>query len=276
MKDPRSPCDLHLHSCYSDGRMTPAQLVTKALEAGLAAISVTDHDTIAGQEEALLASSDKAVEVLTGVEFSAKENGKDIHILGYLFDCNEKRLTTLLARLEKARSDRAELMTEKLNKAGLEISFEEVMRISGISGTIGRLHIARVLLEKGYITAIQEAFSKYLGKGRSAYVPRMVLTASEAISRIRDAGGVAVWAHPGVLVRRKNLIDSLLRSGLSGIEAWHPNHSGEMAIEIRDIAEKHDLAATGGSDYHFDEAMKASIGGTAVTYQSVIDLKKMI
>ncbi len=275
MQNPESLCDLHIHSYYSDGAMSPEQLVRKAEQAGLSAISITDHDTVDGLGEALESAESRCIEVITGVEFNIREEGKEIHLLGYLFDHQDSRLIDLLTRLKEARKARADSIIRKLADVGLRINIDEVTRLSN-KGTVGRLHIARVLREKGYVTDIQEGFSRYIGEGRPAFVPRMILTAADTVSLIRNAGGVTVWAHPGALIRKRRLVKSLVDSGISGLEAWHPNHNADIAGKICSIAQKNGLVITGGSDYHFDEAMKAAIGEIGTTYQSVIDLRKMI
>ncbi len=268
-------CDLHLHSFYSDGDLSPVELVKRGGLANLAAVSVTDHDTIAGQAEAARAGLEYDVEVITGIEFSVREDRFDIHILGYLFDPEDPELVICSKALEEARYNRARAIVKKLNGLNVDITMKEVSRISG-RGAIGRLHIARLLLEQGYISNIQEAFTRYIGEGRPACVPRKILTVGAAVSIIRNAGGVAVWAHPGSNIRRRNLVDAIIGSGISGLEAWHPNHTPELTKRICSEARSRGLVCTGGSDYHFTEAMKADIGGISVPYESVSRLRKMI
>ncbi|MBN2185442.1 MAG: PHP domain-containing protein [Candidatus Krumholzibacteriota bacterium] len=275
MQNPQSLCDLHIHSYYSDGALSPGELVRKSEEAGLSAISITDHDTVDGLSDALESAESSCIEMITGVEFNIREAGKDVHLLGYLFDHRDKKLVDLLNSLKEARKARAESIVSKLACAGISIDMEEVRSLSG-RGTVGRLHIARVLLEKGYVDDIQEGFSKYIGEGRPAFVPRIILKAADTVSLIRSAGGVAVWAHPGALIRNRGLVKTMVDSGISGIETVHPNHNSEIVEKIRSVAQEKGLVTTGGSDYHFDEAMKAAIGEMGTTYQAVIDLRKMI
>lgn len=275
MQNPESLCDLHIHSYYSDGALSPEELVRKSEQAGLSAISITDHDTVEGLGEAIESAESSSIEMITGVEFNIREEGKDIHLLGYLFDYRDRKLVDLLSSLKEARKSRAESIIRKLVGAGIKIDIEEVRLLSD-RGTVGRLHIARVLLERGYVTDIQEGFSRYIGEGRPAFVPRIILKAADMVSLVRNAGGVAVWAHPGALIRNRDLVKTLVDSGISGIEALHPNHNADIVEKIRSVAREKGLVTTGGSDYHFDEAMKAAIGEMGTTYQSVIDLRKMI
>ncbi len=214
-------------------------------------------------------------EVITGVEFNVTEEGESVHLLGYLFDHTDPDLLSLMERLKEARRSRAESIIEKLSGEGIDIDMEEVRRLSG-RGTIGRLHISRLLFKKGYVSEIREGFSKYIGKGRPCYVPRMRLGSAETVDLIRKAGGVAVWAHPGTSIMNKPLLKALLDSGISGVEAFHPNHDSDMSSEIISVARENGLVITGGSDYHFDEAMKADVGEIGTAYQSVVDLRKMI
>ena len=157
MQNPESLCDLHIHSYYSDGALSPEELVRKSEQAGLSAISITDHDTVEGLGEAIESAESSSIEMITGVEFNIREEGKDIHLLGYLFDYRDRKLVDLLSSLKEARKSRAESIIRKLVGAGIKIDIEEVRLLSD-RGTVGRLHIARVLLERGYVTDIQEGF----------------------------------------------------------------------------------------------------------------------
>ncbi|MBU8921531.1 MAG: PHP domain-containing protein [Bacteroidales bacterium] len=274
MNRPEKVCDLHLHSFYSDGSLSPTEIASRGKKAGLAAISITDHDTLAGQNEALQAAKDHTVEVLPGIEFSVMIDKKEIHILGYLIDISNREITGCCDGLEEARRERAVRIVEKLRGLGLDISMDEVSALSGL-GTIGRLHIARILLSGGYISNIQEAFIKYLGDGKAAFVPRKILSLTDATGVIRRAGGVAVWAHPGSAIRSTGMIRKILDAGISGIEAYHPNHTPDITRDILATSEKYDLVCTGGSDFHFTEAMKADIGGVYIEYGVVARLKEL-
>jgi hypothetical protein len=254
--------------------MSPAGIVRSAAAAGLRAVSISDHDTAAGQAEAIEAGEAEGVEVLTGIEFSVREEGLDIHILGYCFDLGDAGLLTALESLERGRADRAVRIARKLREAGLSISSEEIMEEAG-RGTVGRPHIAMLLMRRGVVDDFQEAFDRFLGYGAPCYVPKQVLTLESVIALIEGAGGVAVWAHPGANIRKRRVRERILGSGIKGIEAWHPNHSEDITRLVVRESERRGLVLTGGSDYHFDEAMKASIGGIDVPYSAVEGLRRL-
>ena len=267
-----SSCDLHIHSYYSDGAMSPEAIVRVAADTGLSAVSIADHDTAAGQREAIEAGGALGVDIVTGIEFSVKEEDLDIHILAYCVGLEDARLSVVLEDLEEGRAARAEKIAAKLQDLGLPVTFEEIMDDAG-AGTIGRPHVARVLMRKGIVTEFQEAFDRFLGYGASCYVPKKVLSLEDVITVVNGAGGVAVWAHPGANIRKKRLRDRILGSGVDGIEVWHPNHSEDITRLAVKEADRRGLVCTGGSDYHFDEAMKASIGEIDVPYDSVRELR---
>jgi predicted metal-dependent phosphoesterase TrpH len=226
-----------------------------------------------GQEKALRAGERLGVEVLTGIEFSIREEGVSIHLLGYCFDHADAGLNGALRDLEAARIERAREMVERFAGLGYQMRFEEVLREAG-SGTVGRPHLARIMLRRGYVSGFQEAFDRFLAEGAPCYVPKRVLPLTAVIALIRGAGGAVVWAHPGTLVRNVALLERLCSAGIAGIEAWHPNHSAERTREILAAAERERLFCTGGSDYHFTEAMQADIGGIGAPYESVIAIRR--
>ena len=274
MNRPEKICDLHLHSYYSDGSLSPAEIVSRGENAGLAAISITDHDTLSGQNEAIQAAMGHEMEVLPGIEFSVMIGETEVHILGYLIDISNREISNCCDGLETARHERAVRIVEKLRGLDLDISMDEVAALSG-RGTVGRLHIARILLSAGYISNIQEAFVRYLGNRKSAFVPRKILSLTEAAEVIRTAGGVAVWAHPGTAIRRAGMLRRMLDAGISGMEAYHPNHTPDITRDIIAAGEKYGLVCTGGSDFHFTEAMKADIGGVYIEYGAVVKLREL-
>ncbi len=269
----KPPCDLHLHSCYSDGKLSPRILVRRARDAGLSAVSITDHDSIEGQEEALWAGGVYGIEVLSGVEFSARQDSFQIHIIGYCFDLGHKGLKERLHFLAEARVTRAKSIVDRLVDQGIRVSFDEVLA-EGCRGTIGRPHIARILLRNGVIGEIQEAFDRFIGRGRPAYVAKTVLPLEEIFHLIADAGGVAVWAHPGPAIRRRAILDRLCGLGVRGLEVWHPNHTPSIERDIENASLKRGLICTGGSDYHFRDAMKADVGEVTAPYESAAALRK--
>jgi predicted metal-dependent phosphoesterase TrpH len=269
-----SSCDLHIHSYYSDGAMSPAAIVRAAADAGLSGVSIVDHDTAAGQEEAIEAGGALGVDIITGIEFSVKEEEFDIHILGYCIGLSDVRLAAVLGDLERGRAERAEKIVGKLQALGVPVTFEEIVADAG-PGTIGRPHVAKVLLRKGIVIEFQEAFDRFLGYGASCYVPKKVLPLEDVVSIVKGSGGVTVWAHPGANIRKRRLCDRIFSSGVKGIEAWHPNHSEDITKRSVIEAGKRGLVCTGGSDYHFDEAKKAGIGEIPVPYDSVVELRRL-
>ena len=267
------PCDLHIHSCHSDGNLTPRELVERAHDAGLSAVSITDHDTIAGQEEAFIAGRACGVEILSGVEFSVVEGGKQVHILGYCYDVTDRRLRERARFLAEARIERARSICRKLSDLGIHIPFEEVVALAR-GGTVGRPHVARVLLSRGAIDDIQEAFDRYIGYRRPAFVAKTVLPTEEVVRLIAEAGGVSVWAHPGAAIRKRSTLNRMCALGVRGLEVWHPNHTEALEQEIERVALERDLIRTGGSDYHFHDAMKVDVGGVTAPYESANALRE--
>ena len=256
--------DLHLHTTASDGVLSPARIVQYARGKGLKAIAVTDHDTIDGNKEALDEGQRLGVEVIPGVEISAQFDLGSMHILGYFIDIGNKTLNEKLSLLQETRAKRNPHMVEKLRELGVEISYDEVLCASG-GGQVGRPHFAHVLLKKGYVNTVQEAFDRYLGKGAPAYVDKFRFDPKEGMGLIREADGIPVLAHPFTLhipsARQLNaLVTELTQSGLMGIEVYYREHTDDQITIYKDLAERHGLLVTGGSDYHGIEADRAEIG----------------
>ncbi|TDF98322.1 PHP domain-containing protein [Paenibacillus piri] len=245
--------DLHMHTTASDGTQPPADNVKLAAEAGLAAIAITDHDTVAGIAEALEAGKRLGLTVVPGVEISTVAEGQDIHVLGYWIDPCDPHLLERLARLRGVRDQRNRMIIERLNELGLSLTMEDVT--ASLQGskkadeTVGRPHIAGALMKKGYIASTAEAFERYLGKGAAAYVNPPRIEPFTAVEWIREAGGVPVLAHPG-LYGQDELIGQLAERGLAGLEVYHSDHTPEQEEHYRRIAERFGLIATGGSDFH--------------------------
>jgi len=256
--------DLHLHTTASDGVMTPSEIVNYAKSKGLVAIAITDHDTIEGLEEGLLEGERIGLEVIPGIEISAEHSPGSMHLLGFFIDIHHPTLKERLGYLQRARAERNPRMAEKLNKLGIDITFDEVLKASG-GGQVGRPHFAQVLIEKGYVRSFQEAFDRFLKKGASAYVEKMRFSAEESIHFINEANGVAVLAHPNTLQLNgyselENLILRLVKTGLRGIEAYYPEHSAQEVAQYKTLAERHGLLVTGGTDYHGIEKNGLDIG----------------
>ena len=252
-KDDMGRIDLHTHSNCSDGSLSPRELVRLAKERGLRAIALTDHDTVAGVTEAVRAGKELGVEVIPGVEISAQHPPGTMHILGYCISPSQPELLEALKKLQKVRAARNPKIIERLQALGLEITTAEVLKLS--SGQVGRPHIAKALVNRGYVSSIDEAFSRYLQKGAVAYVEKFRFSPREAIALIRGAGGLAILAHPFTLGITKPreltlLVKELREMGLAGLEVFYPDHSKEMVVLYQDISKKLGLVCTGGSDFH--------------------------
>jgi 3',5'-nucleoside bisphosphate phosphatase len=246
--------DLHTHSNASDGTFAPAEVVRLAKEGGLKAVALTDHDTTDGLAEAMAAGSALGVEVIPGVEVSARHTGDSMHILGYFIDYHDGALEDRLSVLKGARAERNPKIVAKLNDLGLKITMAQVESISG-GGQVGRPHIARALMESGYVRTIQEAFDIYLRSGGKAYVPKFRFPPHEALAMIREARGVPVLAHPftlglGSSGALRNLLQELKAVGLAGIEVFYAEHTREQEALYLRLAREVGLLVTGGSDFH--------------------------
>jgi predicted metal-dependent phosphoesterase TrpH len=275
--------DLHIHSTCSDGMLTPRQVVDLAKTAGLCAVALTDHDTVAGIPEALAAGVRVGVEVVAGVEVSALHAPGSMHILGYYLSLTHTELAAVLERLQNGRAARTLEIIHRLKTLGLEITLGEVLRLA--SGQVGRTHIARVLVNRGYVDSVAEAFDRYLKKGRPGYVGRLRLPAEETIGVFRRAGGLAVLAHPSSLALDRPrdvsaLVERLKAMGLEGIEVFSPYHTREMTTAYKDMACRYGLLCTGGSDFHGGLSDRANLGaagaGLHVPYALLEGLKERI
>ena len=257
--------DLHIHSHFSDGSDSPAAIVRLAKERGLFHIAITDHDCASGVPEAMAAGLERDVRVTSGIEVSLRHKGLPIHVLGYGFIPDHRDMTSFMATLQKERRERNLAILDKLAGCGLMVSLEEVGGEAG-KGQIGRPHLAKVLVKKGYAPTQDEAFRQYLGRGAKAYVPRPVHSAEEAISVLHAAGGLASLAHPAnidpSLQSIPGLAAELAALGLDGIEAYYPTHSKSMREKLIEIARKNGLIITGGSDYHGALRPEASLAGS--------------
>jgi predicted metal-dependent phosphoesterase TrpH len=256
--------DLHLHTTASDGVMSPSEIVRYAKAKGLQAIAITDHDTIEGLEEGLLEGERIDLEVIPGIEISAEHSPGSMHLLGFFLDIHHLLLNEKLGYLQKARAERNPKIVERLNRLGIELTYEEVLKASG-GGQVGRPHFAQVLLGKNYVRTFQEAFDRFLKKGASAYVDKFRFTAKEALHFINEAKGVAVLAHPNTLNMNgyselETLILRLIEEGLKGIEVYYPEHSPLEVARYKTLAERYGLLITGGTDYHGIEKNGLDIG----------------
>lgn len=260
--------------------MSPVELVHYAHKKGLSALAITDHDTVDGVDQALAAGRSVGLEVVSGIELSVKYSSYNVHLLGYLFDHRQTELHNALDQLQVGRIERNKKIIVKLNQLGFSLQFHELEESAG-SGQTGRPHIARLMMEKGFVKSMDEAFAKYLGQGGLAYTSRFVYKAKEAIDILHKAGGIAVLAHP---LQLDKLIDNLdhavhqLRDmGLDGIEVYYPNHSRPFRKRLIALAEKYSLLMTGGSDYHGSIRPGTTLAGgknVSVPAQLLVDMKQ--
>jgi predicted metal-dependent phosphoesterase TrpH len=265
--------DLHVHSNASDGRFSPEEIVRKAAKSGLKYLALTDHDTVAGITAALgAARSYPGLIFIPGVEISTEVPAGEVHVLGYFIDYASSALQKELDRFHASRVDRAKGMVDKLAALGIDIDWARVQQLAG-DASIGRPHVARAMLEKGYIANFEEAFEKYIGRGGPAYVERDKTTPAEAVALILSAGGLPVLAHPYTAEEPEKLIGELKKSGLVGVEAYYKDSSrGKTEAMVR-LANKLGLIATGGTDYHgIDEINEVALGGVDVPLKAAESL----
>ncbi|CAH1208493.1 MULTISPECIES: PHP domain-containing protein [Paenibacillus] len=254
MKPLNGQCDLHTHTQASDGMQPPAENVKLAKRKGLAAVAITDHDTVAGIAEAVQAGLEEGIDVVPGVEISTRAGGKDIHVLGYYMDPNDVRFLERLRGLREARDQRNHKIIAKLRELGLDITWQEVIDALGRplqpDESIGRPHMADVLVRKGYAANMKDAFDQYLAEGKPGFVSVPRVTPQDACQWIREAGGAAVIAHPGLYGDDDLVRDILHQAKPDGIEVFHSDHGPEEERRYAQFAGEFDLIETGGSDYH--------------------------
>ena len=266
--------DLHLHTRYSDGTFTPRELVQQAANSGFAAIAVTDHDTLDAIPEALEAGKEFGVEVIPGVEITSRVETQELHMLGYLFgeSWRDANLRAVLDHATRVRRQRIEQFVDKLNGLGVALTVQDVYACSDC-GTVGRPHVAMALQKRGFVASVDEAFTRFLKRGKPAYVERYRMDAAETIGHVKRAGGVAVMAHPGL-----NSLDKRLREmvdqGLGGIEVWHTRHTAGQIKHYLEMAETLGVCATGGSDCHGPVRDGVLLGKIKLPYERVEALRQ--
>jgi 3',5'-nucleoside bisphosphate phosphatase len=249
--------DLHMHSTASDGSLAPSAVVDAARAAGLSAIALTDHDTLAGLQEAELAATPLGIRVIAGVELSAHEGPREVHLLA-LHVSRPEKLEEQLSGFRDAREERAKNIVERLRQLGIEVDLATVMEEAG-GGAVGRPHVARALIRGGHVRDSREAFDRFLGAGRPGFIPKARLELGEAIALTHSAGALAIWAHPGQDGRRER-VEAFAKLGLDGIEVRHPSHSPEDVKRLSALADFFGLVPSGGSDWHGSPAGPRTIG----------------
>ncbi len=264
--------DLHLHTTASDGRLEPEEIVSLAGHVGLDVIAITDHDTVDGVARALAAAQSNSVTVIPGVEINTDVAKGEVHVLGYFIDYTDTELAATLQKLRDSRRERARKMVAKLGEMGMKVDWNRVSELAR-GGTIGRPHISQALFEKGYVSSEKEAFDKYIGHNRPAYVERYKLLPEEVVKLILDAQGLPVLAHPADIDGLDDFVPKLKAAGLIGMEVYYKDYSPETVDRLAGLARKYDLITTGGTDYHaFKDGCEVEIGGTVSPAHSVEQL----
>jgi len=255
--------DLHTHTVASDGTLTPRALVAEAAKRGLRVLAITDHDSTDGLAEAIdEAGHHPPLTLVPGIEINCDVEGAEIHILGYCMDYEAAWFQDFCRAQRRERRARVHRMADRLAELGLPIDVERVFALVQ-EGSAGRPHVARVMVERGYVKSVREAFDKYLAAGKPAHVPRKKLTPEDAVRLLRRAGGVPVFAHPG-LADRDELIPAFVAAGLMGIECYYPEHSPAQRGAYLDLCRDHGLLGTGGSDFHGPPVRAAVLGNPTV------------
>ena len=259
-----SKVDLHIHSTVSDGKFSPAEIVRKAAAAGLTTISLTDHDAVNGIPEALEeAKNFPGLRVIPGVEISTDVALGEIHILGYFIDIANRAFEERLKKMRDSRFERARKMVAKLAGLGMPIEWNRVQELA-TGNTIGRPHIAQVLLEKGHVSEFKEAFDRYIGRDGPAYVERDKMTPAEAVRLIIESGGLPVFAHPLTFPGYERMTGELTKAGLTGIEVYYKYATPGDINDVLLLSRKYDLIPTGGSDFHGIDDKEVQLGSVKV------------
>lgn len=259
--------DLHLHTTASDGRCTPIELIDRAARAGVSVLAVTDHDTTAAVAEVHAAARTRGIHAISGIEITAVDHSRDVHVLGYLFDPNDAALGAFLREQRAARVARVEAIGARLATLDAPIDVEPLLRETsqGQGRSIGRPQIARAMMSAGHVSSVQEAFDRYLALGQPAFVPREGASPAAVIAVIHAAGGLASLAHPGKRgLESQTQVEALAEAGLDAIEAFHPDHDDRLVATCLDLARDLRLLVTGGSDFHGDPAHGLEPGGVTL------------
>jgi hypothetical protein len=262
------PADLHLHTTFSDGTDTPEKVVEAAKAVGLTAIAITDHDTMAG----IAAAEGRGLEIIPGIELTTETAETEIHILGYFLDRNDPDLIAAITRIQKGREERVCKICEKLKELAIDLPAEKVFSLAGHRDA-GRPHIARALVEIGAVGDFKDAFNRYLGFKGPAYVAHYKLSAGEAIKLVLAAGGIPVFAHPGVS-KCDAVIPELMNEGLLGLEVYYSGHNQGLTKHYLELARKFGLLVTGGSDYHGTSGGRESVLGMFTVPDQLVEKLK--
>jgi predicted metal-dependent phosphoesterase TrpH len=257
--------DLHTHTTASDGRCTPVELVARAARAGVHVLSVTDHDTTAGCDEAAAASAREGIEFVPGIEITAVGDGRDVHVLGYFVNGQSASFQAFLADQRRQRSVRARQIIDRLRSHGIVLDADEILAPAADDPgkSVGRPWIARALVAAKHVASVGEAFEQWLGRGRPAFVPRHGASPEDVFGRIHDAGGIASLAHP-FLMARDHWLPGYAAAGLDALEAYHSDHGPEATEHYLGLARALGLLVSGGSDYHGDDSHAPAPGSVSL------------
>jgi predicted metal-dependent phosphoesterase TrpH len=266
--------DLHLHTFFSDGTFSPEELAAHGKKNHLAALALTDHDTVEGCARMGAACKTAGIEFIPGTELTAEQDGNELHILGYFLDTQNSRLLSEITKFQNVRQNRIREMVARLNELDVPLKVDDVFALANCRSP-GRPHVARAMVKASLSGSLDEAFERYLKKGRPAWVPKMKMSAGEGIELIHQAGGLAVLAHPG-LNRTDESIPALVEAGLDGIECFHTKHSTAISEHYLEIADQYYLLVTGGSDCHGMSKGKPLIGTVKLPYTHVEKLKEAV
>ncbi|HTI13934.1 MAG TPA: PHP domain-containing protein [Dictyobacter sp.] len=268
--------DLHTHSTASDGIYSPTDLLQQAHDVGLKVLALADHDTTNGIEEAVAAAQRLGIELIPAIELNSDASGDEIHVLGYFPEYQRPEFQSKLTVLRDARERRGQKMVEQLNEHGIHIRWERVHELA--QGSVGRPHVARALMEAGYVQSIPEAFEKYIGNGQVGYVPRYKLTPEDAVCFICSANGLPVIAHPLTLPGLEKLrewLPDLCAAGMVGLETYYGPYTEEEEQQLLALAHEFSLIPTGGTDFHGPGIHPTPLGGRHVPYEAVKQLKAL-
>jgi len=266
--------DLHLHTNFSDGTYTPEELTAQGQRFGFRALALSDHDTVEGCARMAAACAPAGIEFIPAAELTAELDGRELHILGYFLDTTNGKLLIELARFQEVRQNRIREMVACIQNLNVPLRAEQVFELANCRAP-GRPHVARALVKAGLCANLDEAFERFLKKGRPAWVPKFKMSAEDAIALIHQAGGLAAIAHPG-LNNCDNLIPALAESGLDGIECFHTKHAAAQSYHYQKMAEQLRLLVTGGSDCHGMSKGRPLIGGVKLPYARVEEMKKAL
>lgn len=264
--------DLHIHTRFSDGAYEPAEIIAQARQSGLSCIALTDHDSVEAIAPALSCAERQNIEIIPGIELTCEMNNCEVHILGYCIDWQAQWFRDKLEQIREVRRNRAWAIINKLRDAGITLNAGKLWEETRPATAIGRLHIARMLVEGGFVSSIKEAFSRYIGEGKPCYVKKYKLTPTEAITMIERLNGISVLAHPHKM-NNDSLIPEFVRLGVRGIEGYYPEYNAAVTARYQDIAQRYGLLVAGGSDYHGMGGCNTLLGMVRVPYPCVEKLK---